>query len=436
MKSLLLAPVLASLVHPDISVESFEREVAVPLAAFAIVEGTPLVELVPVSQFVPIVVNQDDDARVQILREDLEDIAADLMAAQRAVESVAEQRDQVRAEASALAKANHEMRKELKTSREEMEKARREAADWKARAAAFEKQIGDRARLPAEIGDFRAEMAKVMQELRSMKDDIALARRELNDPVERANLEEELAESKAREERLGDEIEMALIARERTILEAARDRKALDSRIAALTAESKGREELRDELRSSRAGQMKALVDVEILKKELGRSRETQDRSLAELQEARESLKALQAEKAATAESRMLASRERDQARSEADGLKGEIAGARSEVELSRRTVMQLTEELEETEVARREKGRELEIASGALEKSRTEVVLLNQAKGGLEELLFRKTAEIRKLKGELRGLQASHRKSAPGSANPERRQAVGGEPPGAAEPD
>ena len=127
MKSLLLAPVLASLVHPDISVESFEREVAVPLAAFAIVEGTPLVELVPVSQFVPIVVNQDDDARVQILREDLEDIAADLMAAQRAVESVAEQRDQVRAEASALAKANHEMRKELKTSREEMEKARREA---------------------------------------------------------------------------------------------------------------------------------------------------------------------------------------------------------------------------------------------------------------------------------------------------------------------
>ena len=67
----------------------FEREVAVPLAAFAIVEATPLVELVPVSQFVPIVVNQDDNARVQILREDLEDIAADLMAAQRAAPSAA-----------------------------------------------------------------------------------------------------------------------------------------------------------------------------------------------------------------------------------------------------------------------------------------------------------------------------------------------------------
>ena len=266
-----------------------------------------------------------------------------------------------------------------------------------------------------------------------MKDDIALARRELHDPVERANLEEELAESKAREERLGDEIEMALIARERTILEAARTRKALGSRIAALTAASKGTEELRDERRSSRAGQMKALVDVEILKKELGRSRETQDRSLVELREARESLEALQAEKAATAESRMLANRERDQARSEADELKGEIAGVRSEAELSRRTVMQLTEELEEIEVARQENGKELQIVSGELEKSREEAALLNKAKGGLEELLFRKTGEIRKLKGELRGLHASYGKTEPGSANPERRQAAGGDPSGAA---
>ena len=433
MKSLLLAPALASLVHPDISVESFEREVAVPLAAIAAVEDPPLVELDPVFQFVPIVVNQDDDVRVQILRQDLEDIAADLVATRRAVELVAEQRDQARKEVSALARANHEMRKELKASREEMEQARREATDWKARVGALEEQVGDRARPPAETGDFRAEMAKVMQELRSMKDDIARAHGELNDPVERANLEEELAESKAREERLGDEIEMALIARERTILEAARDRKALASRIAALTAESKGTEKLRDELRSSRAGQMKALVDVEILRKQVGRSRETEDRTMAELQEARASLGALQAEKAATAESRMLACLERDQARTEADELKGEIAGAWSEVEIARRTVMQLTEELQETEVARRENGRELEIASGALEKSRAEVVLLSQAKGGLEELLFRKTGEIRRLKGELRGYHASYGKIEPGSANPERRQAAGGEPPGAA---
>ena len=436
MKSLLLAPVLASLVHPDIPPESYETEVAGPLAAFAAVEDSPLVELVPVAQFVPIGVNQDDDARVQILREDLEDIAADLMAAQRAVEAVAEQRDQAREEVGALARANHEMRQERKAFREEMEKAHREAASWKARATAFEEQARDRGSLPAEPGAFRAEMAKVMQELRSMKEDIALARGELRDPVEHANLEEQLAESKAREERLGDEIEMALIARERTILEAARNRKKQESRIAALTAVSKGTEELRDELRSSRAGQMKALVDVEILKKQLGRSEEMQDRSLLALQEARESLEALQAEKTATAESRMLAHRERDQARSEADELKSEIAGVRSKVELSRRTVLQLAEELEETEVARQENGRELEIVSGELEKSRKEAVLLNKAKGGLEELLFRKTGEIRKLKGELRGLQASYRNPEPRLANPERGPTAGGDPSGAAEPE
>ena len=97
---------------------------------------------------------------------------------------------------------------------------------------------------------------------------------------------------------------------------------------------------------------------------------------------------------------------------------------------------MQLTEELEETEVARQENGKELQIVSGELERSREEVALLNKAKGGLEELLFRKTGEIRKLKGELRGLHASYGKIESVPARPERRQAAGGNPSGAAEPD
>ena len=58
--------------------------------------------------------------------------------------------------------------------------------------------------------------------------------------------------------------------------------------------------------------------------------------------------------------------------------------------------------------------GKQLEIASGELDKTKGEVVFLNKAKGGLEELLFRKTAEIRKLKGDLRKLHASRDKPDP----------------------
>jgi chromosome segregation ATPase len=193
--------------------------------------------------------------------------------------------------------------------------------------------------------------------------------------------------------------------------------------------------ELRDELRSTRAAQMKALVDVEILKKQLGRSKDMQDQAVAELQETRESLQSLQAEKVATAEARMLAGLERDQAQAEAEELSGQIAGVRAEAEVSRETVAQLAMELEETEVARQETeearqkteearqkteeahqetGKQLEIASGELDKTKGEVVFLNKAKGGLEELLFRKTAEIRKLKGDLRKLHASRDKPDP----------------------
>ncbi len=428
MKSLLLAPALVSLVQPDIVVESVETEMPIPLVAIAVVDDPPLVELAPDPGAVPVAGNQDEEARVQNLRQDLEGIAANLMAAQRAVETMAEQRDQARGEVSALARANHEMLQEMKVFREEMEKARREAADWKAQAAAFEAQVNDEPGLPAEIRGFRAEMARVMQEFRAMKDEIALVRQELQDPIERANLKEQLAESKAREERLGTEIEMALIAREKTILEAARARKDEEARITELTVEVQRAVELRDELRSTRAAQMKALVDVEILKKQLGRSKDMQDQAVAELQETRESLQSLQAEKVATAEARMLAGLERDQAQAEAEELSGQIAGVRAEAEVSRETVAQLAMELEETEVARQETeearqkteeahqetGKQLEIASGELDKTKGEVVFLNKAKGGLEELLFRKTAEIRKLKGDLRKLHASRDKPDP----------------------
>ena len=397
LKKLLVTSLVLFLVHPVVASESGKAEVPAPLVAVATVEEPPLVEVACDT----VVDEQTDDARVLALRLDLQEITASLEATRLAVDTVEEQRDGAREEVGALTMANHEMRREMKVLREAMEQARREAESWKAQAEKGEER-------PASGPDIRAEMGKILEEFRVMKEDLALVRQELSDPVEQANLKEQLVESRAREDQLEEEVEMALRARDKAIQEAADNRKNLKSRIAVLDAESRETEDLRDQLRFSRAGQMKALVDVEVLKKSLGRAAELQSRTLADLQRARHSVEALQAEKTATAESRMLAHRERDMARAEADGLRGQVEGVRIEVERSRKTVTQLAEELEETELARQENHRELERASGALKQSQAEMSLLSRAKGGLEELLFRKSAEVRKLRAELRGVHAS----------------------------
>lgn len=412
MKSLLLAPFLVSFANTDYSVESIETEVATPLVAIATVVDRPIVELANVPEFVPIVAQDGEDERVLALRQDLEDLAANLVATQRSVETVAEQRDQAREEVRALAKANHEMLKEMKAFRQEMETARAEGEQWKTRATFLEERANEQALANADIQKFRTEMRSVMEEFHAMKGDITLVREELQDPIERANLKEQLAEGNAKQERLGDEIEMALIAREKTILEAARTRKELDAKIAELTTEAQAAVEMRDDLRSANAVKMKALADVEVLKKQLGESNEIQASTIAELQVAQEGMLALQAEKTAAVEARMVANQERDQAQSNVEDLKGQIDEVRAEAEASKIAFAELTNELKNTEVLRQETGKELETAAGALDKSQEEVVFLNKAKGGLEELLFKKTAEIRKLKGELQKVHASRDKA------------------------
>ena len=88
-----------------------------------------------------------------------------------------------------------------------MEQARREAESWKAQAEKGEER-------PAAGPDIRAEMGKIMEEFRVMKEDLALVRQELSDPVERANLKEQLVESRAREEQLEEE-EVPVVHRRR-----------------------------------------------------------------------------------------------------------------------------------------------------------------------------------------------------------------------------
>ena len=409
MKSLILAPVLASLANTDAAAWSPGEELAAPLRAIASVEDPPLIELEAGSRFTSVATNEDEGMRVQALRQEVEKLGARLIATQHSVETVAQQRDQAREEVRALTKANHDMLKEMKVFREEMKMARRDAAARKTPAGEPGQQAGGQGPLAGDLRDFHAAMMNLMNEFEDMKGEIAAVRRELQDPIERANLKEELARSQTSRKHLEEELEWALVAREKAILEAKRSRMEMEERIAGLNAEIRSAREIRDELRSTNAGKMKALADVELLKKELFRSSEIREKTHRELQEAREGLLALQAEKTAVGEASLIASQERNRSEAEAEALRGQVVEARSEVEASRVALARLTAELEETQVARQQSGQELELATSELDKSKKDVLLLSKAKGGLEELLFRKTAEIRKLKVELRSLHAEN---------------------------
>ena len=405
MKRLFLVALPVCLANTDATAEPPRKGLAAPLLACGSVEDPPLIQLEAPAQFVSLAASRDEEAGVRILRQELEDLAASLVATQRSMEMVAEQRDRAREEVRALVKANHDMLKEMKVFREEMRTARQEAADWKARAGDPHQQGGNPGQLANDLRDFRAGMRKLMQDFEVMKGEIAAARRDLQDPVERANLKEQLASSETSREHLEEELEWALVSREKAILEARRSRGEMEERIAGLNNEIRAAREIRDELRSTNAGKMKALADVELLKKELSRSEKIRGNTIRELHLAHERILALQTEKTAVAEARTFACEERDRSVVEAEALRGQVVEARSEAEASRSALARLTAELEETRDAREKSGEDLELVTSELTSSRKEVALLSKAKGGLEELLFRKTAEIRKLKGELRSL-------------------------------
>ena len=411
MKNLILAPVLMPIVSAVVAAGSPEMGLATSLVAIGTVDEPPLIQF----EGSPVPVSLDDEPKVaegvETLRVDLDALYESVAATQASIDRVAEQRDEARREVEALTKANHDLLKQQQGFRREMQLARQEAADWKARAGAFAQQADDHGKLADELRSFRAGMLDMMNDFEAMKGDLVAVRAELHDPIERANLKEQLARSEIAREDLEEELEWALVAREKAILEAGRSRQEMEKRIAGLHAEVRAAREIRDELRTTNAGKMKALVDVELLKKELSKSSAITEKAIRELTVARERVVALQAEKKAVARARLLVREEQGRA----ETLQEQLLKARSEREESRAALVRLTAELQETRASGQESGRQLELATDELDQSRKEVVLLTKAKGGLEELLFRKVAEIRKLKTELRGVHAAN--EAPGES-------------------
>lgn len=344
MKSLSVASALIILAHTVLAEGLQGNDTLNSLIKISSVEDTPLVFV----GFDPCPTEQESESEVQDLRQDLWGAGARLHEARRAMEAVAEERDEARGEVSALTMANHRMLMEIRKLQKEKEQALQEGEVWKARA---EQRIKPATRPDEEV----VEIAGFKAEFHALREDLVRVRQELNDPIERANLREQLVAARAHGERLEKEITTLLESREEERRAAARQQRKMTAKVLALSSGAGGSDQLRDDLRLSKAGHVKALVDVELLKKDLVRAGEREERALAELGQVQKGVEALHAQKAAMAESRMLVQHDLDKACREVENLRRQIAKVRSEGEASRESVARLTLELAHSEEAHRE---------------------------------------------------------------------------------
>ena len=335
MKSIPVALALLVLTHPVLAGGLEEKETLNSLIEISSVNDEPLV-LVGADPGSEV---REAGSELQKLRQDLQGTGARLREARRAVEVVVAERDEARGEVSALTMANHRMQMEIRRLQKEKDQALQEAVVWKARAeekvkpaSGTEKAGGEMAGLKAEVDALRTDLIRV--------------REELKDPIERVSLREQLIAAREHGERLEKEITTVLESREEERRAASRKQREMTAKIVELSSSTGASAKLSDELRISEAGHMKALVDVELLKKDIVRAEEREEVRLGELRQAHQAIEALHAEKSAMAESRMLIQHDLDKVSREVETLKKQIAMERSEGERARQSVARLTLEL------------------------------------------------------------------------------------------
>ena len=335
MKSIPVALALLVLTHPILAGGLEEKETLNSLIEISSVNDAPLV-LVGADPGSEV---REAGSELQKLRQDLQGTGARLREARRAVEVVVAERDEARGEVSALTMANHRMQMEIRRLQKEKDQALQEAVVWKARAEEKVKPASGTEKVGGEMAGLKAEVD-------ALRTDLIRVREELKDPIERVSLREQLISAREHGERLEKEITTVLESREEERRAASRKQREMTAKIVELSSSTGASAKLSDELRISEAGHMKALVDVELLKKDIVRAEEREEVRLGELRQAHQAIEALHAEKSAMAESRMLIQHDLDKVSREVETLKKQIAMERSEGERARQSVARLTLEL------------------------------------------------------------------------------------------
>lgn len=411
-----------------------------------------IVEMVPVK----VAPKERGDDQLGLLRDHLDAMGRSLQQTGKTVEEMARQRDAARAEAARHQKNHAAAMLEMEKLREDLQAARSEGAEWKKMASSLRDKEKEEGAAHAEMKNFRDELQGAMKEFQAMKNDFSKAREELQDPIERTALKKSVADLEAARKHLAQEVEIALQAKGVMAKDMEGLRVALkeaEGRMRAQVAETK---EIARSLEELRAENVKSMADVAALQKQTAAGREKQAVVAKERDELRKSLvEASRVAQAATKDAgesrKRMAVLEEQEAKTgkEVAGLRGHLKRLESEVNgkeqalaaavkaaqggKERQVAMEtslakakaaltaqekelgglsaemkkMQECVKQAEADKQGADEELKQLRAGLHQTKERLEIVTKAKSGVENLFFKKTAEVVELKTELRKLQA-----------------------------
>ncbi|NNC88214.1 MAG: hypothetical protein HKN82_07115 [Akkermansiaceae bacterium] len=440
MKSLLLTPALLCLAvfeevpllgSPPVPVDP----IVVPENHFKAARAVPdrVVPVVNRPNWIPVVDRPKDnprqaaprkgrDAQLAELRKHLEGLGRKLDETEKAIEAIGRQRATAlkdakvaRAEADRHLANHQRAMQQLEELEKELCAARRDAARWKEKAEAG-------AMTHEALLDFHGDLTGARRQFALLQQDMEKARRELQDPVERAALKKSLAKSDDERKMLRGEIEAALKAKQKTEEAAKRTETELVSKLGVMRGKLKEADDanagLTKRLAALEAEQAKAVAlrkKMTQLESDHLAARNSLTKVSGELEKMKSGLKTREIEAARKAEEAMAAGRkataERDKLAAELKGMRAAMEKAGAETAALRKSAATAGEQIKKAEEARRGAAKQAQEAKAALAKAGEELVMVTRAKEGLEELLFKKTAELRELRIKLRKLENGEKK-------------------------
>lgn len=321
--------------------------------------------------------------RLEGLRKQLGGLAEDLTQTHRAVDEMARQRDVAQEQARQSQEARRLAMEEAVALRKQLAEARQAGKQWQAKAGKLEEQMKEGALAHADLQKFRSELQGAMREFQELKGDFGKARQELQDPMERAALKKSVAKLEDERARLGDEIKVALRAKADEVAQSARMRKELEGKLKTVLGQYQDAKKKADGIASIEAAKQAAMAKATELGVQMQASRKAQDTLKAELARAMTTIK---------------------------------VMGAAAE---------KPRQALERSEVSRRKAMEQVRDANTVSAKVREELKVLKLAKTGLEELLFKKTDELRGLRKKVQELEALAQKEEASSPQDQEATAV-----------
>jgi len=366
-----------------------------------------------------VVLNKEDPEipaegdQLERLRGHLRSLSDSLEQTQKAVNSVARQRDEAREESRLGQKMLGEAGKKLESLQGKLEKAQAEASRWKEKAQTAEMTQAD-------MEKFRGDLKGAMADFEHLKGDFAKARTELSDPIARAEMKKAMAGVKKEHQNLKRDIEIAIKARNESQAETAKVRKELEQSQQVAKRLQVELEERKTENAGIKERLAEAMAFNDSHKVKFAASQ-------ARVAEAEKKMAALQREKEAAVknlasmEKRGVMTAEMEARKKEAEGR---LAGMNAQLKAVEQECGALKARSEEMSARLKEREAELalvrvdlkdrdtalaeELKSTKIElaRSQSELGFLQKSKSQMERKLVEQGSEIRQLKGALRKVE------------------------------